>query len=185
MHAWLVEINANPSLNVYVDTPLPNGDIEQNLSEVDKYVKTTIVSDILRIVTMPKEELTKYTEIGCLKKVLPNRNDEDELEEMFLYSHFEKLFEHLSGNKNYDFITLPQFSKLQKIPGFLSPSLTKASYELIYKNVVLRSDSTQMDLNCFFEAIEEIAIRLFGSKDPYDNLMQVISMANNYVDLGI
>lgn len=72
MHAWLVEINANPSLNVYVDTPLPNGDIEQNLSEVDKYVKTTLVSDILRIVTMPKDELLKYNEIGCLKKILPN-----------------------------------------------------------------------------------------------------------------
>jgi len=56
MHAWLVEINANPSLNVYVDTPLPNGDIEQNLSEVDKYVKTTLVSDTLRIVSMPFEE---------------------------------------------------------------------------------------------------------------------------------
>ena len=55
MHAWLVEINANPSLNVYVDNPLPNGDIEQNLSEVDKYVKTNLVSDVLRIVTMPKE----------------------------------------------------------------------------------------------------------------------------------
>ena len=55
MHAWLVEINANPSLNVYVDNPLPNGDIEQNLSEVDKYVKTNLVSDTLRVVSMPKE----------------------------------------------------------------------------------------------------------------------------------
>ena len=64
-------------------------------------------------------------------------------------------------------------------------NLTKGSYEIIYKNVVLRSDSTQMDLNCFFEAIEEIAIRLFGNKDPYDNLMQIISMANSYVDLGL
>ena len=106
MHAWLVEINANASLNVYVDTPLPNGDIEQNLSEVDKYVKTSLVSDILRIVTMPKDDLIKYTEIGCLKKILPNPTDDDELEELYLYSHFEKLFEFLSGNKNYDFITL-------------------------------------------------------------------------------
>lgn len=71
MHAWLVEINANPSLNVYVDNPLPNGDIEQNLSEVDKYVKTTLVSDTLRIVTMPKEQLPQYTEVGCLKRILP------------------------------------------------------------------------------------------------------------------
>ena len=112
LHAWLVEINANPSLNVYVDTPLPNGDIEQNLSEVDKYVKTAIVSDVLRIVTMPKEELTKYTEVGCLKRILPSTSEDEDLEELFLYSHFEKLFEYLSGNKNYDFITLAQFSKL-------------------------------------------------------------------------
>lgn len=104
MHPWLVEINANPSLNVYVDTPLQNGDIEQNLSEVDKYVKTMLVSDTLRIVTMPKELVSSYTEIGCLRKILPG-NDEDS--ELFLYSHFEKLFEYLSGSKNYDFLTMP------------------------------------------------------------------------------
>jgi hypothetical protein len=106
MHAWLVEINANPSLNVYVDNPLSNGDIEQNLSEVDKFVKTTLVSDTLRIVTMPKEQLPLYTEVGCLKRILPPKNNEDSLGEFYLYSHFEKLFEYLSGNKNYDFLTL-------------------------------------------------------------------------------
>ena len=31
-----------------------------------------------------------------------------------------------------------------------------------------------MDLNCFFEAIEEIANRLYGSKDSYENLVQFI-----------
>lgn len=28
LNAWLMEVNANPSLNVYVDKELPNGDIE-------------------------------------------------------------------------------------------------------------------------------------------------------------
>jgi hypothetical protein len=31
-----------------------------------------------------------------------------------------------------------------------------------------------MDLNCFFEAVEEIANRLYGSKDSYENLVQFI-----------
>ena len=53
-----MEVNANPSLNVYVDTQLPNGDIEQNLSELDKYVKTNLVSDTLRLVTTPPDQLT-------------------------------------------------------------------------------------------------------------------------------
>ena len=38
-NAWLMEVNANPSLNVYNDKELPNGDIEQTLSELDKYVR--------------------------------------------------------------------------------------------------------------------------------------------------
>ena len=55
LQVWLMEVNANPSLNVYTDTLLPNGDIEQNLSELDKYVKTNLVSDTLRLVTTPPD----------------------------------------------------------------------------------------------------------------------------------
>ena len=53
LNAWLLEVNANPSLNVYSDKELPNGDIEQTLSELDKYVKTNLVSDCFKIVTQP------------------------------------------------------------------------------------------------------------------------------------
>ena len=55
LHVWLVELNANPSLNVYTDTVLPNGDIEQNLSELDKYIKTNLMSDCLKIITLSLE----------------------------------------------------------------------------------------------------------------------------------
>lgn len=48
---WLLEVNANPSLNVYVNRELPNGDIEQTLSELDKYVKTGLVADVVQLVT--------------------------------------------------------------------------------------------------------------------------------------
>lgn len=46
-----MEINANPSLNVYIDKELPNGDIEQTLSELDKYVKTMLLADTFKLVT--------------------------------------------------------------------------------------------------------------------------------------
>ena len=49
-NVWLIEINANPSLNVYIDKELPNGDIEQTLSELDKYVKSMLISDTLKLV---------------------------------------------------------------------------------------------------------------------------------------
>ena len=48
-----MEVNANPSLNVYNDKELPNGDIEQTLSELDKYVKTKVLADTLNIMTIP------------------------------------------------------------------------------------------------------------------------------------
>jgi hypothetical protein len=55
LNGWLLEVNANPSLNVYSDKELPNGDIEQTLSELDKYVKTMVVSDTIKIVTTPND----------------------------------------------------------------------------------------------------------------------------------
>ena len=54
-NVWLLEVNANPSLNVYTDKELPNGDIEQTLSELDKYVKTQLVSDSIKVVTQSSE----------------------------------------------------------------------------------------------------------------------------------
>ncbi len=46
-----MEVNANPSLNVYNDKELPNGDIEQTLSEIDKYVKSTLISDTFALLS--------------------------------------------------------------------------------------------------------------------------------------
>lgn len=57
----------------------------------------------------------------------------------------------------------------------------KAHYDIIYKNVVRRSDNNQMDLNCFFEALEDLANRLFNHSDPFDNLQQVIDIIKKNV----
>jgi hypothetical protein len=32
-----------------------------------------------------------------------------------------------------------------------------------------------MDLNCFFDALEEVGHRLFKKKDPYENLREVLN----------
>lgn len=42
-----------------------------------------------------------------------------------------------------------------------------------------------MDLNCFFEAIEEIANRLYGSKDSYENLVQFIDGVKKHLPVEI
>ena len=74
-NVWLLEVNANPSLNVYSDKELPNGDIEQTLSELDKYVKTTLVNDSLKGITASNDQISSVQEVGCLKKILPMQNN--------------------------------------------------------------------------------------------------------------
>ena len=66
LNAWLLEVNANPSVNVYTDKELPNGDIEQTLSELDKFVKTNLLSDSIKVVTTPNEHLKNINELGSL-----------------------------------------------------------------------------------------------------------------------
>jgi len=71
---WLLEINANPSLKIYNDRELPNGDIEQTLSELDKYVKSILVSDSIAIATSEESP----SKLGSMQRILPS--DEFDLE---------------------------------------------------------------------------------------------------------
>ena len=96
-------------------------------------------------------------------------------EELYLYSKAESIFEYLAGQKSYDFITSTQFQRLSRFVNMTTGSLTKAHYDLIYKNVVRRSENSQMDLNCFFEALEDLAQKLYSSKrSAYENLTDLI-----------
>jgi len=47
LNPWLMEVNANPSLNVYNEIQSAQGDIEQHVSEIDKFVKMNLVADTL------------------------------------------------------------------------------------------------------------------------------------------
>ena len=72
-NCWLMEVNANPSLNVYNDKELPNGDIEQTLSEIDRSVKTSVIADTFKLLsTAPlfsvKTEDSQLYQTECLQE---------------------------------------------------------------------------------------------------------------------
>ena len=52
LNAWLMEINANPSFNMFLERELPNGEVEKSLSELDKYVKSKVVSEAIALVSV-------------------------------------------------------------------------------------------------------------------------------------
>ena len=51
LRAWLMEINANPSFNMFLERDLLNGEVEKTLSELDKYLKARVASEAIKIVT--------------------------------------------------------------------------------------------------------------------------------------
>lgn len=52
--------------------------------------------------------------------------------------------------------------------------MVRASYDIIYKNVVKKSDSNLMAMEHFFDAIEVLSEKLFNVGDAYENLNELI-----------
>lgn len=51
-NAWLMEVNSNPSLNIFLERDIPGkpGETEKVLQELDKHVKAKVVTETIRIV---------------------------------------------------------------------------------------------------------------------------------------
>ena len=69
-----MEVNSNPSFNMFLEKDLPNGEVEKTLSELDKYVKSKVISEAIRIVTVRflyvivvRAQVTVTTR-GCLRR---------------------------------------------------------------------------------------------------------------------
>lgn len=45
-----MEINANPSLNMFLERQNEKGEHEKILSEIDKYLKTLVLNDAMKII---------------------------------------------------------------------------------------------------------------------------------------
>jgi len=75
MNAWLMEVNANPSLNMFLEKdvdPASGIEPEKMLSELDKFVKTKVVTESVRLVT--GEGSTEFE--GSFEQLLPSAEED-------------------------------------------------------------------------------------------------------------
>ena len=107
--AWMLEVNANPSMNMYVDRELPNGDLERVLSDVDRFIKGTVVSDAIKIVK--NKEMVDVE--GSFERILPPRDKK--YNQYYIWEEGRKIFEKLGGVKSPEFITSSQFQRLSRL----------------------------------------------------------------------
>jgi hypothetical protein len=69
-----MEINSNPSFNMFLERDLPTGEVEKNVSDLDKYVKSKVVSEAIRIVTGQGNSENE----GLFEKILPDSTANEE-----------------------------------------------------------------------------------------------------------
>lgn len=116
MNAWLMEVNANPSLNMFLEKDVPpdsNIEPEKILSELDKFVKSKVIAEAVRIVT--GEGTTEFE--GSYEQLLPA--SDPEFENYYIWNRALNLFElMIKTGKASDSVTLFQFSKLARVPEF-------------------------------------------------------------------
>lgn len=168
LKAWLLEVNANPSLNMYLDKELPNGDLERTLCDLDKYLKSMVMQDAINIVKS-KNSPDVY---GCFERILPSKDSF--YDQFYIWEEARKIFERLGGVKSPEFISSSQFQRLSKLRGMTNGKIVKASYDIMYKNVVNRSDSKLMAMEHFFDALEILAAKLFKKETLYESLNELI-----------
>jgi len=160
--AWLLEINANPSLNI------KNAEEEQGISPVDNFVKTVIVEDALKII------ITKKTKsYGCYQQLLPIEPDST-------YSKFNVLkkvievFMRLQGVKNCGNINLFKFSQLMRFIPSKVLTIERYEYSLVYTQVMKQRHD--MDLGLFMDALEVLAEKIFGKNgDKSERLFKLLN----------
>jgi hypothetical protein len=72
--AWLMEINSNPSLNIFLEKDV-EGVIkpEKQLQEIDKYIKERVMTEAIRLVCDQGDGEFE----GCFEQLLPDANMAD------------------------------------------------------------------------------------------------------------
>ena len=116
MNAWLMEVNANPSLNMFLEKDVPldsNIEPEKIISELDKFVKTKVITESIRIVTGSG---TNEFE-GSMEQILPS--SEEDYESYYIWNRGLVLFDMMvRTGKVSEAVSLFQFSKLARVPEF-------------------------------------------------------------------
>jgi len=65
--AWLMEINSNPSLNIFLEREKEDGTSEKILQEIDKLIKSKVVTETINIVAGKGDGEFE----GCFEQLLP------------------------------------------------------------------------------------------------------------------
>ena len=165
-----MEINANPSMNMFLEKEGLDGEKEKVLSELDKHLKTTVLQDAFQII---KGKGSKG--FGSFEQILPV--EDPNINKFYIWDGVREIFDRLGGVKKPDHITASQFEKLGRCSLLTSSQFGKADYAIVFKEFIRGSESNYMAFEEFFKAIEVVTSKIYPSGDAYENLLSYITNA--------
>ena len=81
LKTWLLEINDHPSLNIFLEKDYMGGGCGKSLSQVDLYVKKTIVGDALKLIRKSEDKITALNKFRSLTRVFPSESESNQVME--------------------------------------------------------------------------------------------------------
>jgi tubulin polyglutamylase TTLL11 len=170
---WLLEINANPSLNTDYEVEISPGVTQSLPSRLDHHVKAQVVEDALLIMRMKKSQRLDILNFNSYEKVLPG--DYEFLMCCEMFNDLRSLFCMYTEIKNPLFIPSGKFRRIfAKIKDYVHNPIVPADVDIIYMRALKKFNLAQMDYFAFINAIEEISTRYFTGK-LLDNVLYIIS----------
>lgn len=139
---YLLEVNSSPSIDINYEIEIKPGVTELHLSELDYYVKRSVVEDAIRLV------FSKGREIGRYRQILPKNYSFDNEIRVFnsMFSVFRRLCD-----KSFTLIPASKFRKLSlALQGY---SITGNDLDIIYQTISRRNDTNKLDYSLFILAL--------------------------------
>lgn len=172
--AWLLEINANPSLRIDFETEVSPGITDSHPSALDLHVKAMVVEDAILISRMKIKEQILLEKFRSYEKLLPAEYDFSCCGEMFMA--LKNVFCLYTEIKNPLFVPAGKFRRIYaKIRAAACKEIIQADFDILYMRVVKRFEVFQMDYFAFISAIEEIARRYFANS-LLSNVTEIIAL---------
>lgn len=154
---WLLEINANPSMDI---THELEGQKKAVISPVDRYVKAMVMEDAILI---SRKSANKQGEIDRYGSFVPIfHGDEIDSSGLSIFKDIISIYSKLSGAKFKNSLTSSKFAKIGNLSGLTNQTFTKVDYDILFKKMLANSDSKTLDFPTFIMAMEHLAKRLYG-----------------------
>jgi len=186
---WILEINANPSLNINLEIDKPDGEFIKLPSEIDKFVKNIVMDGAIRIMKKRKhvffclntiKKILELNDYANYVRILPGSEADSKYQ---IFSKAVEIFERLSGIRGSAYLTQGKFVKIGRYPGMLGPNLTKPDYDILFTNLVIKGGGKMMYLNSFFDGLTIIANRLNPHGNEYKNLNFIVNSLYSATEL--